>query len=231
MTNRTITIVTANLGRGVGTKEYLANVDRLERQVPGHHRFYGFQEIDEADAPEERRLLRARLRDTHRFVGLETAVPIAVPRSWTVQRRVITRASDGIAGISPHRHVVQAVVHPDGLPECKAVAENTHFARDVEVAAKARADADEVLRARIHHWQVRRDWPSWLTADLNSANYPKLAPHGERRLVSARLDVIRAYLPAEDDGVRLVLLDTGTVDLTIDGHNAHWAKVRLEWSK
>jgi hypothetical protein len=30
-------------------------------------------------------------------------------------------------------------------------------------------------------------------------------------------------------GVRMKLLSAGTVDLTIDGHNAHWARVEVAW--
>lgn len=228
MTARTITIITANLGRGVGEKEYVANLRRLEREVPGQHRFYGFQEIDEADQPEERRLLRARMRDTHRFVGLRTAVPIAVPRSFRVHDSRVDKASDGIAKVSPDRHVVQAVVFPDGHPECKAVAQNTHFALDKPVAALARAQSEDVLRDRIEHWSGRRGLPSWVTADLNRRRFRRLGDR-EVRLVDAGLDVIRAYLPA-GDRVQLTELNAGTVDLTIDGHNAHWSRVRLEWA-
>ena len=56
--SQTITVVTANIGRGVGTDVAHANIRRVTRTFPGA--FVGFQEIDEADAPDEGALLLAR---------------------------------------------------------------------------------------------------------------------------------------------------------------------------
>ena len=226
MTTRTITISTSNLGRGASVDKFEENLDRLIKQTPGTHRFFGFQEIDEADTPEEMKILKAKLGETHTFAGLQTHVPIAIPRTFKVKHRAVTVASEGVDGLSPRRHVVEAVVHPDGKPSCKIAATNTHFARDATPLARVRSEADVVLRQRLANLR-HKDVPvaAWLTADLNSRRYKKLAGN-EEELVTARLDYIRAY-PTND--VTMKLLKTGTVDLTIDGHNAHWARVLVTW--
>lgn len=228
MTTRTITIVTANLGRNGRPGEFAENLRRVVAKTPGQHRFFGFQEIDEADAPNEHKQIAAALRPLgYHFAGWNTFTPLAVPPSWEIQRPVTTPASAGVKHLSPDRKIVQAVVHPEGLPKCKAVAQNTHFARrdNDPRMVKAREDAGEVLEKRVDHWR-ERGLTSWLTADINTVGYPRIAP-GEKRLVAAGLDLIRAY--PVTDGCSLEVVGTGTIDLTIDGHNAHWAKARLEW--
>lgn len=224
----TITVATANLGRGVPIAEWRETMRRL-RKVPGRNVFYGLQEIDEADAPEERHDLLREFRSTHRFAGIRTAVPILVPRTWTIRARHVTPASAGVAGFSPHRVLTQAVVHPREQPDRCAVATNIHFGRDVPQLARARADADKVVRHRLEHWSGRRGLPTWLTADLNSPRYPRLGPR-EKRFVSAGLDVIRGYEPVTPRP-RFVLLDSGTINLTIDGHDIEWARLRLDWAR
>lgn len=224
MTTRTITVVTSNLGRGVSLDEFKENVDRIEAKVPGQHRFFGFQEVDEADLPAEMAYLRHKFRKTHRFVGSKTAVPIAIPRTFTVARRQITFASSGVAEFSPHRQLVQAVVYPNGHPDAKSVAANIHLGRNVAELFEARRDATAVVKKRLEHWQSK-NLAAWLTADLNAVKFKKLNDN-EQRLVTARLDYIRAY-PA--GGVKFEVKDKGTVDLTIDGHDCQWVKVKLTW--
>lgn len=218
---RNVTIVTANLGRGVSVREFKANVDRIKKQTPGKHQFFGFQEIDEADEPEELKYLKKVFGETHRFVGVSTSVPILVPKTFDINRRIIEHASDGVAGLSPRRHVVQALVHPEGHPDAKALATNTHFGRNIRQLAMPRESAERVLRD-----QLDTKHAAWLTADLNSANFPRLAPR-EKTFVNARLDYIRGY---DREDVSMKRLDTGTINLTMDGHDAHWARVQITWS-
>lgn len=218
--SRNVTIVTANLGRGASIDEFKENVRRLKEEVPGKNRFFGFQEIDEADTPSELKILREVFGETHQFAGTKTHVPIAIPRTFTVSKRESTVASEGVDGLSPRRHVVQATVHPDGHPSRKIIATNTHFARDTRKLLQARSRASVVLQQ-----QLRTEHPSWLTADLNSQGYRPLA-FDEKRFVTARLDYIRGYERAD---VKLRLLNVGSVNLTIDGHNAHWARVQITW--
>ncbi len=217
---RTVVVATGNLGRNVTINEFERNLDRMIARVPGKNRFFQFQEIDEADTPEEMRMIRAKLGDTHRFAGVKTHVPIAVPKTFKVSSRLNRVASEGVAGLSPTRHVVQAVVWPDGHPDCKVIANNTHLARSAPRLYQARIDHDQVLREAL-----AVPTASWLTGDLNSTDYPQLS-RNEQEWVEARLDYIRGY---ERAGVKFELLQTGSINLTIDGHNAHWAKVQITW--
>lgn len=226
-TSRTVTILTANFGRGAPADRFEANLDRVLDETPGQHRFFQFQEIDEANpGVHELRMIKQKLKGTHKLVGSKTRVPIAVPNTFTVLGRSVVVAAEGVDNLSPRRHVVQANVCPDGLKNCRVVATNTHFPRDDEKLLAARRSSDETLKLRVAK-PGRRTKPLsvWLTGDLNSQHYEKLAPN-EQRLVTARLDYIRAY-PA--GGVKMKTLKTGSIDLTIDGHNAHWAKVLITW--
>lgn len=226
-TSRTVTILTANFGRGVPASKFEANLDRVIEKTPGVHRFFQFQEIDEANpGVQELRMIKQKLKGTHKLVGSKTHVPIAVPKTFEVLGRSVTVAAEGVDRLSPRRHVVQANVCPVGHKDCKVVATNTHFPRDAQELEDARKESDAVLRTRVGKPGKRtKPNPVWLTADLNSQRYDKLAPN-EKRLVTARLDYIRAY-PA--GGVTMQLVKTGSIDLTIDGHNAHWAKVLITW--
>lgn len=224
MTTRTITVATVNLGRGVRDAEFRRNADNVFNKVPGPHRFFGFQEVDEADKPEEFLYLKRLFRKTHRFVGSNTAVPIAVPRTFEVKRRIVTFASAGVAEFSPHRQLVQAVVHPKGKPDDILVDNNIHLGRNVPQLKEARGEATEKIQTRLKHW-AEKDFAAVLTGDLNARNFKKLGDN-EKRFVSADLDYVRGY-PA--GGVKMELLKTGTVDLTIDGHDAEWARIRITW--
>lgn len=224
MTVRTITITTANLGRKVSIAEFKENVDRINKKVPGTHRFFGFQEVDEADKPEEMSYIRNVFGKTHRFVGSKTAVPIAIPRTFEVARGTVTFASTGVAEFSPHRELVQAVVYPEGKMADKIVANNIHLGRNVKELKYARAMATAKVVKRLDYWNGK-DLPAWLTADLNSTNFKRMGKD-EERWVQERLDYVRGY-PA--GGVKFDLLKTGTVDLTIDGHDAQWVKVKVTW--
>lgn len=217
---RHVTVVTANLGRGATVRQFKDNVDRIVKKTPGKSVFYGFQEIDEADKPEELAYIRKVLGETHRFVGTKTKVPIAVPRSFEISRRVVEEASDGVAKLQPDRFIVRALVHPVDHPNRKVNHTNTHFGRNVPELRESREEMDEHLRK-----EIARSRAGWLTADLNKDGYPPLG-NPEKRLVEARLDVIRAH---ESDKVRFRLLNTGTIRLVGDGHNAHWAKMHVIW--
>lgn len=222
MLTRTVVISTANAGRGVTWEKFKQNIDKIIAETPGTHRFFNWQEIGEADFDGKRELeyIQDKLTKTHRFAGLQTHVPIAIPRTFRVKNRSVVVASEGVDHLSPRRHVVRAVVSPVDHPQALVHSTNTHFARDAPPLALARAQADEVLRERL-----TIDVAGWLTADLNSSLYSKLGKN-EMRLVNARLDVIRAY---ERDGVTFELLKTGSINMSIDGHNAHWARVKITW--
>jgi hypothetical protein len=218
---RDVTIVTANLGRKASISEFEDNVMRIKRATPKRGTFIGWQEIDEDDDPRELRYIKEAFGLTHRMVGTKTHVPISVPRNFEISRRIVEKASDGVKGLQPDRHVVQAVVHPEGHPENKVAHTNTHFGRNIEALKEERRQSERVLRKQLGEIGL----PTWLTADLNSENYTHLS-NPEFRFVTARLDYIRAY---PRGNIRMRLINTGTINLVGDGHNAHWARAQITW--
>lgn len=218
---RNVTVVTANLGRGATVEQFEDNVDRILDKAPGKSVFIGWQEIDEDDVPREMKYLKKVLKDTHRLVGVNTHVPIAVPKTFEVKTPFIEKVSDGVKRLQPDRYVVRALVHPEGKPDRLVNHTNTHFGRNVPALAESRAEMREFVEK-----DIRESRAGWLTADLNEHNAPNLA-RIERRLVVAGLDVIRAY---ESDSVRFRQLDRGTIPLVGDGHNAHWTRMQVIWS-
>lgn len=218
---RTITAVTANLGRGATVEQFEDNVDRILRKAPGKSVFIGWQEIDEADEPREMPYLRKVLKDTHRLVGTNTKVPIAVPRTFEIKDRFVEKVSDGVKGLQPDRYVVRALVHPKGSPKRLVNHTNTHFGRNIPELADSRAEMHEYVEKVI-----QRSRAGWLTADINAHNYRALG-RPERKLVVAGLDIIRAY---ESEEVTFRQLDRGTINLVGDGHNAHWTRMQVIWS-
>lgn len=219
--SRTITLVTANLGRKATLGEFKDNVMRMKRQIGTRGVFIGFQEIDEDDRPEEMSFIRSVYKDTHRFVGTNTHVPIAVPRSFEIDKSVIKQGSSGVAHLQPNRHVVKVVVRPADLKTKRQFAMlNTHFGRDIPELEEERREDDRLLRSMIGD-----ELASFVTLDANTENYPFL-DRQEQKLVTARIDYIRAV---ERPGTHIRLFDTGSVRLTGDGHNAQWANVQITW--
>lgn len=218
---RTVTVVTANLGRGATVDQFEGNVDRIMRKAPGKSVFIGWQEIDEDDKPREMPYLKKVLRDTHRLVGTNTKVPIAVPRTFEIKRPFIEKASDGVKRLQPDRYVVRALVHPKGSPKRLVNHTNTHFGRNIEALADSRREMHRFVEE-----DIQRSRAGWLTADVNAHNYRALA-RPERRLVNGGLDIIRAY---ESDDVKFRQLDRGSINLVGDGHNAHWTRMQIIWS-
>ena len=217
---RNVTVVTANLGRGATVEQFEDNVDRILRQAPGQSVFIGWQEIDEDDKPREMAYLKKALKESHTIVGDKTKVPISVPKSFKVKSREVEKVSDGVKGLQPDRFVVRALVYPDGHSDRLVNHTNTHLGRNVEELQDSRREMRNYLEN-----ELRDNRAGWLTADLNSDNFPALG-RPERKLVTSRLDYIRAY---ESDDVRFRQLDRGTIRLVGDGHNAHWTRLQVIW--
>jgi len=217
---RNVTVVTANLGRGATVEEFEDNVDRLKRKVPGKSVFYGFQEIDEGDVPNEMKYLREVFGDSHRFVGVKTKVPILVPKTFEIARRNVEQGSDGVKKLQPDRYVVRAVVFPKGHSDRKVAGVNTHIGRNIPALQDERAEDLRNLRQELN-----KPMAAWLTGDLNKHGF-EVITQPERRVVTAGLDYIRTY-PSDD--VRFRVINKGTVRLVGDGHNAHWAQMQIIW--
>lgn len=219
---RIITVFTANCGRKATIGEFKDNVQRIKRQVGVGNVFGGWQEIDEDDRPEEMNYIRSVFKPTHRFIGTNTRVPIMIPRSFHIKKRIVKEGSHGVAHLQPQRHVTMGIVYPADLKTERLMAiANTHFGRDVPELKDERAEDDRLLRRMIDN-----DLTTFVTMDANTENYPTLDRLDEKKLVTERIDYVRAI---ERAGNHVRLLNRGTVRLTGDGHNAHWANVQITW--
>lgn len=208
----------ANLGRGVSTFEFTANLRRV-LDAGGPRAVYCFQEIDEADAPEEMAILARLTRDTHHIVGQQTAVPILVPRHLSLFSVHVEPACKGLAKFTPNRVVNEAVIQLG--PNFAVAVLNTHLPINRPETKDRRADVRKALRnrARAHEAGI------W-TADTNThKGWPTIVP-GEKTVTDAGIDKAKAWAP---DGRKVVVSERRTVRLSIDGHDAHGA--RVQWEK
>lgn len=218
---RRITVVTANHGRGASPDEFRANVWRLHDRFDLSRTFFGKQEIDEDDKPDEMDFLKYVFKDTHRFVGVHTHVPILVPKTFSISAVEIDKASDGVAGLQPDRHVVDAIVFPSGLKtKRKLRLVNTHIGRDIPELQDERRESMRCLREHYDN-----DLATIATLDANTENLGPLE-RGEKKLASARVDYIRGI---ERGDVQIRILRRGTVPLVGDGHNAEYANLMITW--
>lgn len=218
---RNITTVTCNLGRGASREEFRDNVTRLKNKAGTRNVFYGFQEIDEDDIPEEMDHLRKVFGDTHRFVGVHTHVPIAVPKSFGISVVDIDKSSDGVKGLQPDRHVVDVVVFPAGLKTKRKIRFlNTHIGRNIPELQDERQQSLDCLSDHYDN-----DRPTIATMDANTERLAPFEMH-EKQLATGRVDYIRAI---ERRDVQIRLLNRGTINLIGDGHNAEYANVQITW--
>jgi hypothetical protein len=250
----TITVVTANIGRGVSTDVAHANIRRVARSFPGA--FVGFQEIDEADAPDEAALIVARFprvettptgmhdeltssgKRTYTFAGFsgpgwKRATPFAVPTTWHILRQSVRKSSDGLARVTPHRVIVSALCRPVDDPDFPPVMFlNGHYplARTA-VAQRIWKDCQASWTERVEevHGSSGGGRTIITTRDTNRRGpMPKVHP-GERQLLSPGIDRI-SVIPAERSSPHLVtvrVVGRRRLDLTIDGHDAHGVDLRL----
>lgn len=220
-TTRIITVFTANVGRKATIGEFKDNIQRIKNKIGTRNVFGGWQEVDEDDKAHEMKYIRKVFKETHRFVGTNTHVPIMIPRSFEVDKPIIREGSQGVAHLQPDRHVVKAVVRVGGLKADRRFAMlNTHFGRDIPELREERAEDDRLLRSMIGD-----DLASIVTLDANTRNYPFLDMH-EKKLATSRIDYIRGI---ERDETQIRLIDRGTVRLTGDGHNCEWANLQITW--
>lgn len=219
-------VVQANLGRGVTEAEFVRNLDRLLERG-GRRAVYALQEIDEADGPPEMELIRERVRLTHHIIGDHTAVPILVPFHLRLQSAHLEPACKGLAKFTPNRVVTEAVIQL-GRHHAPAVL-NLHLPRlpdDVddetrEQLTERRRDCRQALRGRA----LEHEAGVWV-ADTNTRHgWPTIVP-GEKTVTDAGIDKAKAWGP---QGRRVVVTERWTLNLTIDGHNAHGA--RVVWPK
>lgn len=208
----------ANLGRGVSVAEFQRNLDRV-LDAAGPRAVICFQEIDEADKPAEALILWARTRKTHYTIGRRTAVPILVPKHLRLFSAQVTPACRGLAKFTPNRVVNEAVIQLG--PNLAVGVLNTHLPLNRPQTFTRRRDVRKALRqrARSHEAGV------WVADTNTRVGWPTIAP-GERSVISAGIDKAKAWAPTD----RQVIVEWTTgVPLTIDGHDAHGA--RLWWGR
>jgi hypothetical protein len=236
----TLTVVTANIGRGVTREVARANLHRIRTELPGA--LIGFQEIDEADAPDEHtRLVRRfpapsqELHDdlasadegTFTFAGFNQATPIGVPAEWAIVGQSVKQTCPGRAMVTPHRVVVAArcrpVLEPDFPP---VVFLNGHYPRG---APDLWSECQESWKERVDELH-EQGLTVITTRDTNKhGRMPKLHP-AERQLLAPNIDRI-SVIPAKQSSAKLVtvrVLSRRIVNLTIDGHDARAVKMRLK---
>lgn len=205
----------ANLGRGVSTDEFRRNLRRV-LNAGGVRAVFCFQEIDEADAPREMDILAEMTGRTHRIVGRQTAVPILVPNYLTRGGALVTPACKGLAKYTPNRVVNEVSIELG--PNLTVAVLNTHLPLNRPATWTRRRDVRQTLRRRVR----AHDAGVWV-ADTNTRHgWPGIA-HIEHPVIEAGIDKAKAWGPA---GGRIVVGDRRTMNLTIDGHNAHGARIR-----
>lgn len=211
--------VSANLGRHVNTAEFLANVRRIDDEA-GRGAVIGFQEIDEDDTPNEHHGLRAVL-DDFAFAGWDTRVPIAFGDKWSKAREGVVQAAPGLARLSPARVITETLLEHDNGAEVAFL--NLHFPRNDPRLLSRWFSVERKLQARLGWWHDRGITTAW-TTDANRVRLPAMHP-AERTLAHKGLDWIRCV--EHPDGAQFDVVDTGVIALTIDGHDAPWARVEI----
>lgn len=207
----------ANLGRGVSTEEFRRNMRRV-LNAGGDRAVFAFQEIDEADAPEEMDYLTDLTRKTHRIVGGRTAVPILVPRHFGIEGELVTPASKGLAKFTPNRPITEAHIRIG--PNLSPVILNGHMPIDRPQTQSRRADFRKALRSRAN---TNLEHGGLWVADTNTKRgWPRIA-EGERIVTNAGIDKAKAWAPL---GREVVVTDRRTIPLSIDGHDGYVARVR-----
>lgn len=223
-----LTVVTANIGRGVPPAVRRDNIVRVRHGFPGA--IIGWQEIDEADTGDEHAMLAKTFGPDHyRNVGFEHAVPISVPAPWEVIDADVTEACKFLPHATPNRYIVSALSkHPDLAEPVVFMDGHYPLARLGGKEGAARwADTQRAWVVKAAEWH-RAGHTIFTTRDTNRLhNMPKVHQL-ERQLLPnaiARVSVI----PGSVSVVR-----RGTprhVNLTIDGHDAKGVDLVLSVKK
>lgn len=239
-----VTLVTANIGRKRATaRRVRRNMRAVFAAVAAMvNVVIGWQEVDEADPADEhgilraivrrltraatrhsRRLARASRRAGWRLIGFGQLVPITIPADAKVQRHRVRPASPGRRRVSPARVVNLVRLLFAGLPDVPFSVLNGHLPFrapdlwDQAYAAWVRAVDGEVEAGRV-------------VAILMDSNHHGPMPRFHRDQVELvppdgvdGIDRVIIVIPRElaRRGVEARLVRRFTVDLDLDGHNAH----------
>lgn len=203
----------ANLGRDVSAREFRRNADDM-LEAGGKRAVFAFQEVDEADAPEEMDYLVDRLAKTHWVAGERTAVPIFVPNHFALLAESQALGCRGLAKFTPHRPINEAVI---GIgPNLEPALFNFHVPLDRPQTQGRRAQMRRNVRAR-----AKRHGTGLYVADTNHRRgWPTIVP-GEKTVTEAGIDKAKAWSADR----RVEVSRRRTIPLTIDGHDGYVARV------
>lgn len=227
-------LITANIGRHQSVQHTRSDFENI-RRLGG---IVGFQEIDEADAPDEHALLKTVMGRSHTLCGMGHLVPIAVPKSWVVTSCRDEFGADGVAKWSPARFfTVVTVKVPQSLldkarkrPEkifavinCHYPAGAYHGTRPPQAKAELRDRWDEMYkkhRELVKNYADKGITVFW-TGDSNRAEMPKTHAR-EVQVVTAGIDNV-CYVEGK---VKVKPVFKGARNLYSD-HPALWADFKL----
>lgn len=217
-------LVTANLGRHVGVEEFRRNAQKVKNRFRDRA-IIGFQEIDEADTPDEHRIIKDMFGKEVAWAGWETHVPIVVPQPYRMIHEKAIPVAAGLDKQSPARQVVEAVIEHPARPRLDPVVVlDLHFPRKHPALTSRRADALEGLTERVDFWQ-ERGRTVLVVSDTNGMGLSKIHKRF-RRIGGEGIDWIG--LVEHPKGTQVIPQETGSIDLTIDGHNAWWVKFSMQ---
>lgn len=221
-----IEVWTVNLGRGVSDEKFRLAVRSVLRSADRSRAAILFQEIDEADGPDEHAILAREAFKSYRPNGWTTAVPILTSRRrFKVTGTRTTFASKGLAKVTPHRvieEVVTRLIDRDSgatrLDFPAIVFLNTHMALARPTTRTRRAIHRTRLTARVASHRARGRIVIYGLDSNTHGHWKRLVP-GERMLVEGGpggIDKIVLILPRD---VIARVAERRRAELGIDGHD------------
>ena len=214
-------IATANIGRGETPEEARAILRRVVDAFGGRM-IVGWQEIDEADAPREHRLLGALLPPTTGRAGWATLNPITVAAPWQIVRQYTVHGCAGLAGYTPAREFVVAHVRNSARPNLPTIAVINAHAPIRRLRTASRRAAMVGVHRQIVTYELGRGHSVVWTEDTNDPDYPPIHSR-EVTLAHAGPDWIRSV--EAKGGARFLRVASGSLDLNVDAHACHWVQL------
>lgn len=231
----------ANVGRGVDRAKFRRNIAKVKRAA-GPRAVICFQEIDEADVPNEMDDIQWMFRWTHKIIGEGLSVPILVPKRFETFGHKVRIGSPGLAKFTPHRPINRVGIT---LPlDRRAMAElgvttlgvyAFNFHNPISRAQTRELREGMIEAVQEETAEVRNDgFGGVWVADTNwrrarDGALPRVVT-GEKTVLGGRvgthaeIDVAKAWA-GKGSGLRVVVRNRRYVDLTIDGHNGHGGDV------
>ena len=222
-----IEVWTANFGRGVSAKKFRSSFNAMLEAADADRAVLLLQEIDEADAPDEHKIIANRIRSRYDAGGWMTAVPILLSRErFRIDSKRVTFGSKGFPGITPHRVVNEVVTTIKSLrydnrgeprvdfPQIAFL--DTHFPLNRPETRTRRAVVRAVLTRRVAaHVAAGRIVVYGLDSNTHGP-WLALVP-GEKMLLPAGIDKLGIVAPK---GVTVSVAGRKKVELGIDSHDA-----------